>query len=65
MEESNRARPLMTRINEEIKSGFSQEEIEPFKRMLGSLLEKFGKSRRKRTRRKKGKPRRTDIPGQG
>ncbi|MCX5914030.1 MAG: MarR family transcriptional regulator [Deltaproteobacteria bacterium] len=58
LEESNRARPLIRKINEEIKSAFSQEEIEIFKRVLRGLLEKFGKSGRKRTRREKGDPRR-------
>jgi len=54
LEESNRAKPLIRKINEEIKSGFSQEEIETFKRVLTGLLEKFGKSRARRTRRQKG-----------
>ena len=54
VKESNRAGPLINKVNEEIKSGFSQEEIETFKRVLGSLLEKFGKSRARRTRRQKG-----------
>jgi MarR family transcriptional regulator, lower aerobic nicotinate degradation pathway regulator len=53
LEEGNRARPLIKRINEEIKSGFSQEEIETFKRVLRGLLEKFGGSRARRTRRQK------------
>src|SRR5512139_537013 len=58
LQESNRAGPLIRKINEEIKSEFSQEEIETFKRVLGSLLEKFGKSRERRTRRQKREPRR-------
>jgi DNA-binding MarR family transcriptional regulator len=58
LEESNRARPLIRRINEEIKSGFSQEEIETFKRVLGNLIEKFGKSGARRIRRPKREPRR-------
>lgn len=58
LEESNQARPLIRKINEEIKSGFSQEEIETFKRVLSGLLAKFGKSRARRTRRQKGDPRR-------
>jgi hypothetical protein len=53
MEESNRAGPLIRKINEEIKSGFSQEEIETFKRVLGGLVEKFGKSGARRTRRQR------------
>ncbi len=56
VEESNRARPLIRKINQEIKSGFSLEEIETFKRVLGGLLEKFGKARGRRTRRQKGEP---------
>jgi DNA-binding MarR family transcriptional regulator len=58
LEESNRARPLIRKINEEIKSAFSQEEIEIFKRVLRGLLEKFGKSGGRRTRKQKGAPRR-------
>jgi len=58
LQESNRAGPLIRKINEEIKSEFSREEIETFKRVLGSLLEKFGKSRARRTRRQKREPRR-------
>ena len=58
LKEINRARPLIRKINEEIKSGFSQGEIETFKRVLGSLLEKFGKSGARRTRRQKGATRR-------
>jgi DNA-binding MarR family transcriptional regulator len=54
LEESNRAKSLIRKINEEIKSGFSQEEIKNFKRVLTGLLEKFGKSRTRRTRRQKG-----------
>ncbi len=57
LEESNRAKPLIRKINEEIKSGFSQEEIETFKRVLGNLIEKFGKSGARRKRRQKRKPR--------
>jgi len=30
-------------VNEEIKSGFSREDIEIFKRILKSFLEKFNK----------------------
>jgi DNA-binding MarR family transcriptional regulator len=58
LEESNRAGPLIRKINEEIKSGFSQEEIETFKRVLGGLLEKFGKLGARRTGRQKREPRR-------
>jgi len=60
LEESNRARLLIRKINEEIKSGFSQEEIETFKHVLASLLNKFGQSGARRTRRQKGEPRRID-----
>ncbi len=41
LEEGNRAKRLSNRINEEIKSGFSNEEIEVFKRMLNSFFDKF------------------------
>jgi len=57
VKESNRAGPLIRKINEEIKSGFSQGEIETFKRVLGNILEKFGKLRERRTRRQKREPR--------
>jgi len=46
--ECERVKPLIKRINEEIKYGFSKEEIEVFKRVLQSLFKKFdkpGKSR--------------------
>lgn len=43
IEESNRAKTVIKRVNEEIKSGFSQEDIEIFKRILKSFLEKFNK----------------------
>jgi len=43
VEESNRAKTVIKRVNEEIKSGFSQEDIEIFKRILKSFLEKFNK----------------------
>jgi DNA-binding MarR family transcriptional regulator len=58
LEESNRAEPLIRKINEEIKSGFSQEQIETFKRVLGGLVEKFGKLGARRTGRQKREPRR-------
>jgi DNA-binding MarR family transcriptional regulator len=61
LKESNRARPLIRKVNEEIKSGFSQEEIETFTRVLGSILEKFGKSGARRTRRQKGDNRRSFL----
>ena len=57
LKESNRAGPLIRKINEEIKSGFSREEIETFKRVLGSLIDKLGKSGAKRTRMQKREPR--------
>ena len=59
LKESNRASPLIRKINEGIKSGISQEEIETFKRVLGSLLDKFGKSGARRTRGQKREPRRS------
>ena len=58
LEESNRAGPLIRKINEEIKSGFSQEEIETFKRVLRGLIEKFSKLGARRTGRQKREPRR-------
>jgi DNA-binding MarR family transcriptional regulator len=44
IEECNKAKPVIKRINEEIKSGFSQEEIEVFKRVLNSVFQKFNPS---------------------
>jgi DNA-binding MarR family transcriptional regulator len=58
LKESNRAGPLIRKINEEIKSGFFREEIVTFKRVLGSLIDKLGKSGAKRTRMQKREPRR-------
>ena len=43
VEEINRAKTIIKRVNEEIKSGFPQQEIEIFKRILNSFLEKFNK----------------------
>lgn len=40
-EECDKAKPIIKRVNEEIKSGFSQEEIEVFKRVLSSVIQKF------------------------
>jgi DNA-binding MarR family transcriptional regulator len=41
--ESDKAKPVIKGINEEIKSGLSNEEIELFKRVLMSLSQRFGK----------------------
>lgn len=41
--ESNKAKPVIEGINDEIKSRFSNEETELFKRILMSLSQKFGK----------------------
>ena len=41
-EESNRAKTVIEKVNEEIKSGFSEKEIQIFKEVLGSFFEKFG-----------------------
>jgi DNA-binding MarR family transcriptional regulator len=43
IEESNKAKTIIKRVNKEIKSGFSREDIEIFKRILNSFLEKFNK----------------------
>ena len=43
-EEINKARGVIRRVNEEIKEGFSVEEIESFKKVLNGIFEKFGKS---------------------
>lgn len=41
IEECDKAKPVIKRVNQEIKSGFSQEEIEVFKRVLISVFQKF------------------------
>lgn len=41
-EESNRAKTVIEKVNEEIKSGFSEKEIQIFKEVLCSVFEKFG-----------------------
>ena len=43
VEESKRAKVVINEVNEEIKSGFSKNEIEIFKRVLNSFSEKFNK----------------------
>lgn len=42
IEECVKARPVIKRVNEKIKSGFSREEIDMFKRVLNSVFQKFG-----------------------
>ena len=44
IEECDKARPVIKRVNEKIKSGFSREEIEVFKRVLNSVVQKFNPS---------------------
>jgi len=44
IEEGDKAKPFIKRVNEEIKSGFSQKEIEVFKRVLNSVFQKFNPS---------------------
>ncbi len=44
IEECDKAKPVIKRVNEKIKSGFSQEEIEVFKRVLNSIYQKFNQS---------------------
>ena len=41
--EIDRAYVIIKKVNEEIKSGFSADEIETFKRVLNSLLDRFSK----------------------
>ena len=43
--EIDRAYVIIKKVNEEIKSGFSEDEVETFKKVLNSLLEKFTKER--------------------
>ena len=41
IEECDKAKPVIKRANEEIKYGFSREEIDVFKRVLNSVFRKF------------------------
>jgi len=41
IEEVTRSVGIFKRVNEEVKSGFSHDEIEIFKKILGSFFEKF------------------------
>jgi len=45
LEEIDKAKVVIRRVNEEIKEGFSVEEIESFKKVLNGIFDKFGKSR--------------------
>ena len=42
IDEVNRAISVFKRVNKEVKSGFSNEEVDAFKKVLGSFFEKFG-----------------------
>lgn len=41
--EGERVKPVIKRINDEIKSGYSKEEVEVFKKVLQGLFKKFDK----------------------
>ncbi|MDD5233619.1 MAG: MarR family transcriptional regulator [Syntrophales bacterium] len=41
LNEINRAKSVIRRVNEEVKSGFTSREVENFKNMLNSFFEKF------------------------
>lgn len=43
IKEVNKAKTVINRVNEEIKSDFSKEEIESFKKILNSFVAKFKK----------------------
>ncbi len=43
VEESKKAKVVIKEVNEDIKSGFSSDEMEIFKRVLNSFSEKFSK----------------------
>lgn len=45
MKEINRAKTVIRRVNEEIKTGFSEQEIESFKKVLNSFFEKFNEGK--------------------
>ncbi len=42
IDEVTRSVSVFKRVNEKVKSGFSSEEVEAFKKVLGSFFEKFG-----------------------
>jgi len=44
LEEIDKAKVVIRRVNEEIKEGFSVEEIESFKKVVNGIFDKFGKS---------------------
>ena len=44
LEEIDKAKVVIRRVNEEIKEGFSVEEIESFKKVVIGIFDKFGKS---------------------
>jgi DNA-binding MarR family transcriptional regulator len=41
VEESRKAKAVIKKVNEEMKSGFSQQEIDVFKKILSTLLDRF------------------------
>ena len=45
LEEIDKAKAIIRRVNEEIREGFSVEEIESFKKVVNGIFDKFGKSR--------------------
>ncbi len=49
MKEGERVKPIIHRINNEIKTGFAKEEMEVFKRVLQSFFTKFDKREKVRT----------------
>jgi len=44
LEEIDKAKAIIRRVNEEIREGFSVEEIESFKKVVNGIFDKFGKS---------------------
>ncbi|MBU0513996.1 MAG: MarR family transcriptional regulator [Proteobacteria bacterium] len=44
IEESDKAKTVIQRVNQEIKAGFSEDEIEAFKRVLNGIMAKFDQS---------------------
>jgi DNA-binding MarR family transcriptional regulator len=41
LDEVGRAKPIIRRVNDSIKAGFSEDEIEALKRVLGGILKRF------------------------
>lgn len=48
IQEMNKAKRVVMKVNQEIKDGFTAEELESFKKILGSFFQKFSAGSRQR-----------------